>query len=370
MKMMEYAGPALLVTGAGIYYYFYIRRIANLLGLRTDLREIRLGIAGLSGVLVAPAYNIWGIWAVVVLHHFAFALVFELVNLGVRRGRGQRGWRILYSSGLLPLLCTGLVLLYGYWNMNHIVRTEYTVYTKKEIREEGYRLCLVSDLHYGDVLGEERLLECCQEISRSRPDFLVLCGDIVDEHTTKEELEEVFEALSGVRTEYGIYYVYGNHDRGRYGEEVDFTEEELERTIRDKGIRILRDETVTVNGELTLLGRDDRTHPEQGGRMASRELIRQADPDHFLLLLDHQPRELKENAALGYDLQLSGHTHGGQIWPVGKISGLLGFGEMNYGHQRIGDFQVIVSSGMAGWAYPIRTGKHSEYVMVDLCPEK
>ena len=371
MKIMGYAGPALLVTGAGVYYYFFIRRIVSLLGFRTDLREFRAGIAGAAALLVLPAYNIWGFWAVVVLYNFAFALLFELVNLIVKRkGKGRKRWNIIYRSGLLPVLCTGAALAYGFWNMGHVVRTEYTVYTDKPIREEGYRLCLVSDLHYGDVMQKERLQECCREISRNRPDFLILCGDIVDEYTTGGQVEEVFQELSGVRTEYGIYYVYGNHDRGRYGDAVDFTEEELKQTIVDSGIQILKDETVTLNGEVTLLGREDRTNPEGDGRISARELIRQADPGRFLLLLDHQPRDLRENAALGYDLQLSGHTHGGQIWPTGEISNLLGFGEMSYGYERIGGLQVIVSSGMAGGAYPVRTGKHSEYVVVDICPEE
>lgn len=87
-------------------------------------------------------------------------------------------------------------------------------------------------------------------------------------------------------------------------------------------------------------------------------------------MLDHQPLDLAENAALGYDLQLSGHTHGGQIWPVGPVCSLAArlasVEYCNYGMKQIGDFQVIVSSGIAGWGYPIKTGAKAEYVIVDI----
>ena len=86
----------------------------------------------------------------------------------------------------------------------------------------------------------------------------------------------------------------------------------------------------------------------------------------FILLLDHQPSELEKNSELGYDLQLSGHTHKGQIWPVGLISELFNFNELEYGYKEIDDFKVIVSSGISGWNYPIRTGSKSEYVIIDI----
>lgn len=83
-------------------------------------------------------------------------------------------------------------------------------------------------------------------------------------------------------------------------------------------------------------------------------------------MVDHQPVDLNVNDELKVDLQISGHTHGGQMFPVGLISDFLGFGEMNYGYQKLNYMQVIVSSGIAGWGYPLRTGSHSEYVIIDI----
>lgn len=67
---------------------------------------------------------------------------------------------------------------------------------------------------------------------------------------------------------------------------------------------------------------------------------------------------------------LSGHTHGGQIWPMGVMTDILGFGEMNYGYRKVNNMQVIVTSGIAGWGYALRTGSHSEYVMIEVKGER
>ena len=86
--------------------------------------------------------------------------------------------------------------------------------------------------------------------------------------------------------------------------------------------------------------------------------------DKFILLLDHQPCALEAADRAGCDLMLSGHTHAGQIWPSGLISQGTGMVELNYGYRMMNHLQVIVSSGIAGWAYPVRTSKHCEYVIV------
>ena len=119
---------------------------------------------------------------------------------------------------------------------------------------------------------------------------------------------------------------------------------------------------------MAIAGRKDRSSYLLDGRVDAGTLLGNTDKDDFLILADHQPVELEENRRAGYDLQISGHTHGGQIWPVGLICDVLGFGEVNYGALKMDSMQVIVSSGIAGWGYPVRTGHHSEYVIVDIVP--
>lgn len=293
----------------------------------------------------------------------------DLLNIIIKKTAGKRDitkWKGIYRCGIVPILCMLAVLGYGYWNMTHIVETDYTIYTDKNIREEGYRIALLSDLHFGNTMGEEELRQCGNRITETQPDMIILAGDIVDENTTMEQLNGAMKILGSIPSKYGSFYVYGNHDRARYSSSPKFTEQQLQAAMQHSGIHVLSDESYALNEEFTIIGREDRSFFGETGRKSSEELLDGVDTEDFLLLLDHQPRELEQNREAGYDLQLSGHTHGGQIWPVGLISDVLGFGEINYGHRKMENFQAIVSSGMAGWGYPIRTGCHSEYVIVDV----
>ena len=130
----------------------------------------------------------------------------------------------------------------------------------------------------------------------------------------------------------------------------------------------MEDETLTLGDELTLTGRRDRSDAAMDGIMREdpAELLKGTKDGAFHIVADHQPRGMEENAEGGYDLMLSGHTHAGQIWPVGLFTTLLDKETINYGEERFGTMEAIVSSGIAGWGYPLRTGKHSEYVLVHI----
>lgn len=361
-----FALPTFIMILVGIYLYFYFKRILNFFHKKTDGHRIRFFLAVFSMVLVLPAINIWSLQTVVVLHFFAFSLVIDFIWIIFKKFSKKNSlpvWRKLYECGILPIIGVILVLLGGWWNMIHPIETHYTIYTQKDIREEGYRIALISDLHFPTTMNLEKLHTYCEQISQTNPDFVVLCGDIVDEKTPRTQMIEVFPELASIKSTYGVFYVYGNHDRGRYSQHTQFTDGELREILKASGIHVLSDETYSINHDLTLIGREDRSVI----RKSSKELLEEVNQETFLLLLDHQPRELTENDELEYDLQLSGHTHGGQIFPVGLFSELFArFGEMNYGYRQMEHMQVIVSSGIAGWGYAIRTGSHSEYVIIDL----
>ncbi len=355
---------AVIAIVAGIYDYLYLKRAAIFWGLPRLGKWWKKVLAVLVIVIAVPVVNLFGIWALIVLHITGFALLMDLIQLIVKRFQGEKKcWNQVYMSGLVPILATVFVIGYSFWNMRNVRVTDYTVYTEKEIRDEGYQICLISDLHFPTTMNASKLKAYCSDISSKQLDAVVLCGDIVDERSTKAEMQKTFQILSGITAKYGIYYVYGNHDRAHYSQNPPFTEEELKTTIEYAGIKALKDEVVALNDEFTVIGRDDRSGTN---RKSSQELLQGVDTNDFLLLLDHQPVELEDNEAAGYDLQLSGHTHAGQMWPVGPLTTLFGMVELNYGHWKQGDFQAIVTSGIAGWGYPLRTGKHSEYVMIKI----
>lgn len=361
----------LLLTPVGVYLYFYFLRIADFWLAKCKNKKVKIIAALLALCLSLWSFNLFGFGALVVLHFTAAALLMDLLNFvyaifykhkGLRIGM----WNKIFCCGFMPFIITALILGYGYINMKNVVEKDYTVHTEKTIREQGYRIAMISDLHFGTTMNEEELKKYCNKIEEKEPDLVVLSGDIVDEKTTLVQMKNAMKALSNIKSRYGTFYVYGNHDKNKYASKSNFSEDELKQQLISSGIHVLEDEMYNINDEFTIIGRKDKGFSSESKRKTCEELLRNINKTNFLLLLDHQPCDLQENRMLGIDLQLSGHTHGGQIWPVGLISDTLGFGQLNYGYKVIGNYQIIVSSGIAGWGYPIRTGHHSEYVMVNL----
>lgn len=361
MYLLFYVLPLILIIPLTIYFYFYFKRIVQYINKEIKYKWINIVLFLLSLLFVLPAFNLFGFWAVVVLHLFVISIVIDIIHWILKEKYDF--FEKIYQLGIIPILCVFLVLGYAYFNMKDISKKEYTVYTQKNI-QHNYKVALISDLHFGNTMNQEELEKYCNEISQENVDIVLLGGDIVDERSTNIQMRQAFETLKTIKNKSGIYYVYGNHDRATYSQNPSFTYEELSETIEKNSIKILSDESVLLQDDFILFGREDRN---RGERKASSELLNEhINTSAFLLMLDHQPVDLKVNDQLGYDLQLSGHTHGGQMFPVGLISDWLGFGEMNYGYKKMDHMQVIVSSGIAGWGYPLRTGSHSEYVIVNI----
>lgn len=330
---------------------------------------VRLLRAGLSAALLA-AWRRWGVVSLAALHLTAFFAGTELAAWAIRwlcRGRQEQGWYLLlsriYHTGLIPVALTALLLLWGCYNMGHIVQTEYTVFSDKLAQDRD--LVLITDVHYGTVQKPAVLQEKIRQINALKPDLVVLGGDIVEEGTSLQQMEQIFRQLGGLESTYGTYYIYGNHDRQLYADRTGgraYTEEQLKQAIETNGIAILRDRRVELGQDLLLAGREDVSYP--AGRAPADRLLAEADPGRFTIVADHQPVEAAQNAALGVDLQLSGHTHAGQIWPLGLLTErIYGF---SYGQYWENNCCVVVSSGTAGWGFPVRTQQRCEYVVIHL----
>lgn len=371
MNILYFIIPALLMILLSIYLYYYIARALQ--RVKVDVKKNRVKLIIIALVLIIMYFSLrdLGIGIVVLLHIVVLALVMDLLNyifkiLSKRNTIIFNKWRTVYESGIVPIILTAIILAYGYWNMNDIVEKGYKIYTNKNIRDEGYRVAMISDLHYGTVMNREKLQAVCNDIEEAEPDIVVLCGDIVDEKTTVEQMKEATEILGDIKSKYGVFYIYGNHDDARYSSIPSYTKDELKNELLSNNIHVLVDESYEINDDFVIVGRDDEGFSKEEGRKSSEDLIANIDKSKFILLLDHQPSELNLNSSLGYDLQLSGHTHKGQIWPAGLISELFNFNELEYGYKKIGDYEIIVSSGISGWNYPIRTGSKSEYLIIDI----
>ncbi|MCX8131402.1 MAG: metallophosphoesterase [Clostridia bacterium] len=363
--------PFLMMIPVGIYLFFYLLRIANFWRVERILKKVKVVAALIAVCLSLWSVNLFGYGALIVLHIVGIALLMEVLNfictaLHKFMGININTWNKIFRSGLVPVIITGLIIGYGYYNMKNVVETDYTIHTGKLIRQDGYRIAMIADLHFGTTMNEEKLKKYCNDLEAKKPDLVVLCGDIVDQRTTFSQMKNAAYILGNIKSSYGTFYVYGNHDKSRYGSARNFDAHQLENELISNGIHVLEDEIYHINNEFTVIGRKDKGFSSEHTRKTCEELIKNVDANNFLLLLDHQPSKLQENSRAGIDLQLSGHTHGGQIWPEGLFNGITGVGELSYGHKKIDKYQIIVSSGIAGWGYPIRTQCHSEYVIVDV----
>ena len=357
----------LLLAGLiGVYYHFFLGRLFRAFSLPEKAKWVRcLLMVALTGC----SLMVFSTFGLLMLHFTVFSAVTDLLVHLYRRIRRspvpERPNRIL-ACGLVPLALVACVLSYGYWNMNHVVETTYQIPTDKQL-SQPYRAVLIADLHYGNGITGEKLAEQCDRISAQNPDFVLLDGDIVDENTSRTGMQEACALLGGIRTRYGIYYVYGNHGQNNYSSDPAYTSQELYETLTGQGIRVLAEDAAVINGDITLIGRSDPGFwPEN--RTEIRELLEKthADPDTFWLVEDHQPLGLAKNAAAGVDLTVSGHTHAGQIFPIGLLDRLVQFNEMNYGCREQNGMYAVVTSGICGWGYPIRTEAHSEYVWLEI----
>ena len=299
-----------------------------------------------------------------VLHLIGVSLIIDLVNAAVKKFFGsRRKWEAVYKSGILVFVITALIFSYGYYNMQQIKKTEYQITSSKVKAGSGFKIALMSDIHLGVTMNAEELKKWCGKIQDQNPDIVLLAGDIFDENTKREEMEQAAEAVGNIKSTYGVFYVYGNHDSNQYVERPEYRSEDLRQALKTAGIHVLEDEAVPAGTGICVIGRKDAGDQS---RKSLKEIMKNV-PDHkFCLLMDHQPGDLEENNREGIDLQVSGHTHAGQIWPTGQLMELLGVNDINYGYRKTGELQTIVTSGMAGWGYPIRTGGHCEYVMIEV----
>ncbi len=352
------------------YAFFLLGRLGRYYADRFSWqfgRKYTLGLRLLLAIAVGiVCLDIWSAAAMVALHLAVFFMLTDAVHFLILSRKPFPKWQRLYGSGVLPIILLVCVMLYGSINMNQVVQTDYTVTTLKSIRAEGYRVAFLSDIHYGTVQDKAVLQASIKKINAQEPDIVVLGGDIVEEGTSLQDMQEVFYHLGCLDAPLGIYFVYGNHDRQADSNSRTYTDEKLIAAIENNGITILEDETQLIGGELLLIGRADAAWDTNTARKEVVELILPGQENLFLLTLDHQPLEAAENAAAGVDLMLSGHTHAGQLFPVGYLTDWTG--GMNYGLYQTGSCQSIVSSGFAGWGYGIRTQGHCEYVIVDIVP--
>lgn len=234
------------------------------------------------------------------------------------------------------------------------------------------KIVLVSDLHLGYNIGLRQMEKMVAKINAEKADLVVIAGDIFDnEWEVVQEPARMAELLRGIRSKYGVYACYGNHDI----EEpilAGFTfrqrapkasSPQMDAFLSDAGIQLLRDEGVLIAGSFYLYGRADARRPGAGisERKSPQEITADMDKTRPIIVIDHQPRELAALAAAGVDIDLCGHTHDGQMFPGNLV--VRPFWENFYGYLQKGSMHNIVTSGVGLFGPNMRVGTKTE-----ICP--
>ncbi|MBQ3601919.1 MAG: metallophosphoesterase [Lachnospiraceae bacterium] len=363
-----FGGMLIFLGLLGIWLMTMVKNIMEQLFEEKLPKKTRTLISFLGVILLVCCAIKWSMGIVALLYFIGFGFVFFAINFLVKLMAKDSyekltWWKVLNRLSILPMIATLGMLIFGYWNMHHVVETTYVVETKKEIAEEGYRVALLSDIHYGISIDKRELQRMVEKVNGSLVDVVVLCGDMVDEDTTKAQMQELFSVLGTLDSKYGVFFVYGNHDLQNYTSSSSFTQQELCKAMEENNIIILQDSAYELTNDFVLVGRQDVS---MGSRKGLDTLYENMDKRDFILTLDHQPLDYKENKEQGTDLLLSGHTHGGQLFPINLLLKVIPFGEGVYGQKKMEDFTAIVSSGVAGWRFPVKTSAPAEYVIVHI----
>jgi len=264
----------------------------------------------------------------------------------------------------LAVLIGLVTLAYSYINTFFVKCTEYT-YTSSKL-QNNYKILFISDIHYGHKQDKRVLQHIISKFNGLKPDIVILGGDIAMEEITKEDMQEVFKLLGNIKSTYGTYYIYGNHDKPRIKGLYNYTLDELIEAITSNNITILEDNYIILNNELLLLGRKVANKDHHNNSV--KELLPDNSDEYYNIVVDHIPCGINDNVNNNIDLQLSGHTHAGQIFPINLI---VAYKDLPvYGEYISNNLKIIVSSGFGVGKIKLRNMKHCEYVIVNLESEK
>lgn len=305
-------------------------------------------------------------WLAAMLYFFLAVLLIDIIRLliwvipGISLDKLMAAYPLRLIVFIAVFTTTSLLLIVGYYQATHpkTTRLELKVKAKSADRKE-ITIAIASDIHLGTLIARKRVKKLINTINGNNPDIILLPGDIVDEDIRPVIRQDLGKDLEKLSAPLGIWAITGNHEYiGGADQAVAYLEEH--------GIKFLRDSAVKINHLFWLAGREDRDKRGFSGRerKSLEEIMRLTDNTLPVILMDHQPFHLDKVAAAGVDLQVSGHTHHGQLWPLNYITEAIY--EVSHGYVKKGNTHFFVSSGFGGWGPPVRLGSGSEIVIIKL----
>lgn len=319
-------------------------------------------------------------WIGIMLYSLLYVVLFDLLRLIAKYTKLKN--TLLFSRGSVisigsvVVACAVATCLYGIFNARNIKVNEYSVTVNKSCGSDKHlKAVLVADLHMGYAIGVDHITNMVEKINQQDADIVIIAGDIFDNsYDGMDDPEGIKAQLKSIKSKYGVYAVYGNHDIDEkilMGFTFDWGgkqlhSEKMTNFMKECNIKLINDESVLINDEFYLVGRRDTDKPgtEDGTRAEISELTKNLDKTKPIFVLSHEPDELQKTADAGADIDFSGHTHDGQLFPGNLTIGL--FWENPCGMIKKDNMYSIVTSGVGVYGTFMRVGTDAEICSVDI----
>lgn len=319
-------------------------------------------------------------WIGIMLYSLLYVVLFDLLRLIAKHTKLKN--TLLFSRGSVisigsvVVACAVATCLYGIFNARNIKVNEYSVTVNKSCGSDKHlKAVLVADLHMGYAIGVDHITNMVEKINQQDADIVIIAGDIFDNsYDGMDDPEGIKAQLKSIKSKYGVYAVYGNHDIDEkilMGFTFDWGGKQLNSKkmtnfMKECNIKLINDESVLINDEFYLVGRRDTDKPgtEDGTRAEISELTKDLDKTKPIFVLSHEPDELQKTADAGADIDFSGHTHDGQLFPGNLTIGL--FWENPCGMIKKDNMYSIVTSGVGVYGTFMRVGTDAEICSVDI----
>ena len=361
-----------LYGGINFYFFFRARSILHFSGILQGILLIFLIVLILAPVIVrtleSMSYEhlarlvacVGYIWMAFVFLFFCLSVSLELIRIIhklIVPGTGTLTLKAV-TFGLSAFLALVLVV-YGYIDAQHVRVKKLQITTDRILPGDGrLRLVQISDVHVGIINRNRRLDALLERVREASPDILISTGDLLD-----GELNNIMDdakRFAEIKAPYGKFAILGNHEYyAGLEESMEFT--------RAAGFELLRDD-ITNAASISIFGEDDETG-HRSGLTKKAQAFQKAlaeKRDGFVLLLRHQPY-IDKNA--NFDLQISGHTHAGQLFPFSIVTRL--FFPKHYGRYELSPGKLLyVSRGAGTWGPPVRVFAPPEITVIDLIGKK
>lgn len=298
--------------------------------------------------MATAMYEIGNSWLIIALY---LLLIFLVLDIGQLVRLVPASW--LKANATTTIVLTGLMLVTfvgGNIHYHHKARRDIQLTTDKPLKKP-IKIVMLSDLHAGFHNRRSEIKKWVELVNAENPDLVLIAGDLIDSDVRPLIEQGTADELRRIKAP--VFACLGNHE---YIAGLRSSQDWLAQT----GITLLRDKAVGING-ITIVGRDDRSNRH---RKSVQSLMQGVDKNHYVIMLDHQPYDLEQTENAGVDLELCGHTHRGQVWPLSLVTSAMY--ECDHGQYRKGNTDYYISSGIGLWGGKFRIGTSSEYAVITI----